>query len=490
MTIAYDSSASSTRGSGNTSSVISFTHTPSGTPKGVAVLINYRNQASGTPDYINSVTYGGVSLSRVIRAVDASSERGTADLWFLGSSVPTGAKVVNANIESTNTTSFQVCSVTMTGASDIEVVDSDSIQGDTTDPSLTLQYSGRTCLALAGQFGGATDPNDFTPNANCTRVAQAAFASSHGLVIRQTTPANADFAIGGTLVLEDNAYVAAAFADTGSTPSSGTIVHVQSSGYTVGNETTGGHIVIPSTASSGDDLIVAVTSRNHTSGNALPTVTDNDTGGNTFTLIQSSTDRKATLWWKKATANSASKTVTVAGCINSSAAGLSVYRNADPVYPFSNLTLSSLVTANPSIGGFTPDAANGMICGIVFNVTDSDTYSAMSCTNPGSLTSRFQIVSTGGVDAVAWHASELLTTASPTGNFHWPMASNHSQYFMSFALLSSTTTVPSSTSTQNSDTTRNPIHTYASAGTYIVQLIVTDNDGNVSSATTRSVHVS
>lgn len=491
MAVAFDSSSSSFRPQGVTSSTLSFTHTPSGTPKGVAVTITYPAPESGAPDYVNAVTYGGVTLSRVVRASDIASERGAADLWFRGTGVPSGAAVVNADINSVTTTRFHITAIAMTGDSDLEVVDFDSINGDTADPSVTLAYSSRTCLAVAAHHGGAADPSAFVPNSNCTLVAQADFGASHGVVIRQTTPGNADFAIGGTASLEDAAFAAMAVSETSSAPSIGTVVHVGSSAFTLGSETTFGRIVIPITTEAGDDVFCFITSVGHDDNIAYPTCTDNDTTGNDFAVVTATPLRKGTIYWKKATDATAGKTVTVSGMLLSGAAGVSVYRNAAAGgVPVTNITHSS-GTSDPEVAGFTPDTPNSMICMTVFNFQNDVAISGISClAPPGSLSSRFQCLSTGGTDSAVIHASSGQTTGlSGTGNFRWSQGDS-AWKAIAFAISSSATTVPASSTTINSGTTQNPVHSYSSAGTYTVKLIVTDNDGNKSSATTMQIHVS
>jgi hypothetical protein len=489
MTIGFDSSSGTTRL--GTANPTTWSHTPVGTPKGVVVAIN---QMPFSTDWVSGVSYGGVDLSRVVRATDVASTKGAADLWFRGSGLPAGAQTFSVSFTSATTTKMHIVGMTLTAAGDTEVLDFDSINGNIADPSVTLQYSTRTCLALAAHYGGATDPASFAPNSNCTFVANStfgnAFASSN--VIRQTTAASADFAIGGTSAVDDNAYAAVAIGEIATASSTGTVVHVESSAFTVATADTGGLISIPVTTESGDDLYCFITSRDHTNGLAYPTCTDNESGGNVFEVVSATGNRRGTIYWKKATGVTAGKTITVAGAVGACAAGVSVYRNALPTgNPISNVNFSSVNTTNPVVPGFTPDVQNSMIGIAVFNYEDDVAISAISCLPPlGSLTSRFQMLSTGTKSCAVIHASSLQTTGlSGTGDFTWVQAGNHKNIAAVFAIRSSATTVASSTSTQNSGTTQSPVHTYASAGTYVVSLIVTDNDGNASSATTQSVHV-
>src|SRR5687768_14735026 len=95
----------------------------------------------------------------------------------------------------------------------------------------------------------------------------------------------------------------------------------------VGNPTTGFSVTVPADVVADDLLFLVVTSRDSTGAGTLG-VTDNDTGGNAWSKIGNSTDHKATLWYKRATSGSASKTVTVANCVGSAAGVLKAFSDA------------------------------------------------------------------------------------------------------------------------------------------------------------------
>jgi hypothetical protein len=146
------------------------------------------------------------------------------------------------------------------------------------------------------------------------------------------------------------------------------VSHVTSSTFTLTNRTTGGVILIPSTVTTGHDLYVAITSQAHGSSTALPTVTDNDTGGNTFALIGETGSRKGTLFWKKGTVDTGGKLITIAGAKKSCSAGLSVYSggfaSVDPTTNWAAETVDAIDSFTP---GFTPSFASSMVCMAVFN---------------------------------------------------------------------------------------------------------------------------
>lgn len=186
------------------------------------------------------------------------------------------------------------------------------------------------------------------------------------------------------------------------------------------NPTTTFTVVLPSSVVAGDVCYVQVTSRDHTSGTAYPTVTDNDTGGNTWTRIAESTDRKATLWRKFATSGTASKTVTVAGCVGSSSGGVAVYSGADQTTPNTTPTVEDNASGNETHAEITPSVADAMICLGVFNTGNDNAVATEACTTPGALTERWEKLSTGGSDCACVHASALQSGGpTATGAFTW-----------------------------------------------------------------------
>lgn len=189
---------------------------------------------------------------------------------------------------------------------------------------------------------------------------------------------------------------------------------------TTGGDTTGTTLVIPASTATGHDLYCLVNSDGHTAVTAYPTVTDNDSGGNLWTMIGAAEARRGLLFWKKATSATASKTVTIAGCVDSMSAGITVYSGGASGNPTTNWA-----TANPAAGvntqaGFVPSNADSMICLAVFN-NDNITLTLMACTNPGTLEpERFDAPSTGGSDSDLIHGSALQVGGpTDTGAFTW-----------------------------------------------------------------------
>lgn len=186
-----------------------FNVTPQGLPCGI--ILTAIHGASAT-DHVSAVTYGGVALARVVTAVDAAGEPGRSDIWFLGSSIPTGTQTVSVDLSSATTDDFQFCCLVLYANGDMEAIDSDKVEGDIANPSVTLQYGGRTAMAFGALYGGGSAPSSFTPNANCVTLFEEDLGVFYAEVISQAIAGSSDFAIGGTSALDDVAFAAAAFA--------------------------------------------------------------------------------------------------------------------------------------------------------------------------------------------------------------------------------------------------------------------------------------
>lgn len=193
-----------------------------------------------------------------------------------------------------------------------------------------------------------------------------------------------------------------------------------------GNPTTGFTLVIPAATQTGDDLYVFFVSRDHTSGTALATCTDNDTGGNTWTLKHNPADRKTMVFWKKATSGTASKTITIAGCVGSSCGGVIVFsggRGGDPTF---DIVTESNSAGDESHASFTPTNADSMVVMAIFNVANDETVSNAQWATLGAVGSNgFQVLSTGGSDSgVAVVAKAQSGGPSAVGNFTWSQTNN------------------------------------------------------------------
>lgn len=162
MAVAHDAlSRSSTSFDNNT---VSWTHTPTGTPRGAVVLVAMEG---GAADEIAGVTYGGVAMTRVRREVRSTAEAGQVWVYFLGAGLPTGAQTVTVTTSpATGADDFAAHCATVTAAADTVV----NAQAGTTsaaaaNPSLAITptaavviyyvlWSGLTTAVATVQAGG------------------------------------------------------------------------------------------------------------------------------------------------------------------------------------------------------------------------------------------------------------------------------------------------------------------------------------------------
>ena len=212
MTVTVD-----TTGTGPTENVRTGTTSPqtfshAGAASGVKGVVLALVHGTSSTDHVSAASYGGVAMARIQRNVDTANEPGAAELWFLGAGVPQGTQTVSYTPGAT-TDDFHAVVITLLGAGNLEVVDNDGISENVANPSVTLQYGGKTCMAFAALYGGGADPTAFTPNANCTTVHDHDIAAFYSEVIRQTTAGSADFAIGGTSSTDDVAFAAIAVSE-------------------------------------------------------------------------------------------------------------------------------------------------------------------------------------------------------------------------------------------------------------------------------------
>src|SRR5574343_758666 len=128
----------------DTTSPQTFSHAAAASGvKGVVVAIVH---GTSSTDHVSAVSYGGVALTRVVRATDTATEPGAAELWFKGTGLSgvQGTQTVSYTPGTTTDDIHAVC-ITLTGSADLIVVDSDSINTTITtgpaDPSVTLQYT-------------------------------------------------------------------------------------------------------------------------------------------------------------------------------------------------------------------------------------------------------------------------------------------------------------------------------------------------------------
>lgn len=219
---AYSEMAAEARGPGNPQTH-SWTHTPSGTPKGVLLWVTAgTGQVTVTDNAITGATYGGVAMTKVAEVhLSGASEPGSAWLFELLSGIPTGAQTVAFTAQAFPTSSSAIypwlygqCVTMASGGGALARADSDTISGNSvTNPSVTMDAGSETGLSYLGGYSGKSNEADLAAAASCTDTGGYDFtaAATTARVVRQTTPATGTFAIGWTGAADETAMAAATY---------------------------------------------------------------------------------------------------------------------------------------------------------------------------------------------------------------------------------------------------------------------------------------
>src|SRR5688572_13031312 len=187
----------------------------------------------------------------------------------------------------------------------------------------------------------------------------------------------------------------------------------------VGNPTTSCTVDFPASLVADDVCYLTLTSRDSTGAGTL-SVTDNDTGGNAWAKIGNTTDHKATLWWKRATSGTASKTVTAANAVGSISCVLKCFSGADTgATPYADIVFETNASGDETHAGFTPSVADSMVCAAIFNYANDNAVTVLSFATLGA-TTMTEKLSTGGLDC-ANAFGHVLQSGGPTGtgNLTW-----------------------------------------------------------------------
>lgn len=227
MAVAYDASSSSSQTVSNVNA--SWTHTPTGTPRGALVLV-YSTQGA---DMVTGVTYGGVAMTEISGSpnVKAASESMSVYAYFLGSGIPTGAQTVQVSVNGDGFSAYRASAFTVTANGNTEVVDSDgTINSDSVaNPSVTLSLTGRTCWCAIGFMSGQGAVTGVTELSNWTATNENDFGALVGGAYRYNTVSTADVTAGWTQTADDAAAVAVAIAEVASgIPHKAVIIMAQS----------------------------------------------------------------------------------------------------------------------------------------------------------------------------------------------------------------------------------------------------------------------
>jgi len=199
-TVAFDAATESSVFT--TTDPFTFTHTPSGTPRGVLVFIAHNTNST---DLINgTVSADGVSLTRVAtngRACDTAGEQGCTYSYFVGAGVPNEALTIS--IDHTASTADKIATaITFTGDDDLEVVASCKVENNVANPQCAVDCGSRTCQRSCAIFSGLAAVSSLTPvnlgtvvsdhtalagNSNVVRVDRETGTSSGSLTVGYTS---------------------------------------------------------------------------------------------------------------------------------------------------------------------------------------------------------------------------------------------------------------------------------------------------------------
>jgi hypothetical protein len=184
-----------------------------------------------------------------------------------------------------------------------------------------------------------------------------------------------------------------------------------------GNPTTSFTITIP-TVLAGDLLVVDV----FHGGTGTPSVVDDDAGGETWTkgVEQDGTACSVSTWYKRATSATSAKIITVSSLTDSGCGGLAVYRGVvRSGSPYSGTPVSEANAAADETQAQITTLHNGAWVVLVVGNDLNNATASQACTSPGTLTERWEKLTTGGANSGIAHASLEKVTAGATGAFTW-----------------------------------------------------------------------
>lgn len=179
----------------------SWTHTPTGTPAGVIVITSERFDFIG----VTAVTYGGTSMTEITGSPHqhTTGETGQVTVWFLGSSVPTGAQTVAVT---GGAIQRAMVSYTMSASGDMVIQDTDAtINSDSVlEPSATLSLGSNNCFCAFGWGSGRT--GSLTPLTDWTVDQSLIFSSQIGAVSSYDIIDSTDVTMGWSQGTADDAF--------------------------------------------------------------------------------------------------------------------------------------------------------------------------------------------------------------------------------------------------------------------------------------------
>jgi len=211
MAVAHDAATESSTWT-TTPDPFTFAHTPTGTPRGVLVLIVHQ-QSSDEIDGV--VSYGGLAMARIVTAADTAGEESRSYAYFLGEGVPAGVQTVSIAHASTASATKKAVCITVTAAGDTEIGASGVDQENQANPAVVLDTTTESSLRYCCIFSGLPEPTDLTMLSGMTAVHDLDRGTNVDRQDRQTSAASGSFTIGYTSASDDVAMVAVAIQEIG-----------------------------------------------------------------------------------------------------------------------------------------------------------------------------------------------------------------------------------------------------------------------------------
>jgi hypothetical protein len=166
---------------------------------------------------------------------------------------------------------------------------------------------------------------------------------------------------------------------------------------TSGNLTTGFTLVVPAAVVANDIVVIGITNRDATTN---PTCVDNEGAGTwaRVTTVNAQTNGSISIWWKRASANTNGKTVTVGSCTGSASGALGYYRGASTSSsPFGTAIGEPNASGNETQAEVVTARDGSMVIHLI-GCTSNDTLAPgnRSATSPTTITEDSEGVSAGG----------------------------------------------------------------------------------------------
>lgn len=187
MAIAHDINTrfpiTDTTGLDTTTGDRTFTHTPTGTPKGAIVVL----AVGANVDGVTGVLYGGIVMRKQVTALD-TIETGRVTIWTLaGETVPTGTQTVTLQ-GCTADNKWCTCS-TVTATTDGTKVNAFNNTDTTTstNPTVTVVTTAETLL-YGAVAGGAAAPTSYVSGTGYTTQHSADYGAKSARSQRRTSP--------------------------------------------------------------------------------------------------------------------------------------------------------------------------------------------------------------------------------------------------------------------------------------------------------------